>query len=312
MSCNTNTHFSVIWFTCMTHSLLTWLNFWPVAWPVKWHVHWRMTHSLMHHIFTDASHIHQRHDLQPHSFTGDNCLWYDTAWLICLCAMTCAITRDMTYIPVPWLIALWHDSLPRDMTDSIHGQWARSDAWVWHECDKNVTCVSMSVKCETNQSMSVTRHTHTWERSQSMSVTRHIHTHINECDKSVDRPQAMQEYSPDLGLAVYFDFLIGIPTKVAQIQIVYGFYEVSVRIWLALFRFFSLSGSASRSRARSLLQSLSLSFLSSSVLSILTLTPHSPSFSLSLSLFPSFSLSLSLSLSFSLSLFRSAHTYTNI
>ena len=96
-----------------------------------------------------------------------------------------------------------------------------------------------------------------------MSVTRDTHTHINECNKSVDRPQAMQEYSPDLGLAVYFDFLIGIPTKVAQIQIVYGFYEVSVRIWLALFRFFSLSGSASRSRARSLLQSplsLSLSF----------------------------------------------------
>jgi len=141
-----------------------------------------------------------------------------------------------------------------------------------------------------------------------MSVTRHIHTHINECDKSVDRPQAMQEYSPDLGLAVYFDFLIGIPTKVAQIQIVYGFYEVSVRIWLALFRFctsLSLSFAFFRClalpRAHALAHSFSLTLVPFVLCSVYSHSYSSLSFLLSLSL----SLSLLFSVSFSLSVFLS-------
>ena len=43
---------------------------------------------------------------------------------------------------------------------------------------------------------------------------------------SLADPLLIEDYSADAGIVLYVDFIIGLPPKVAQIQVVYYFYEV--------------------------------------------------------------------------------------
>jgi hypothetical protein len=43
---------------------------------------------------------------------------------------------------------------------------------------------------------------------------------------SLADPLLIEDYSADAGIALYIDFIIGLPAKAAQIQVVYCFYEV--------------------------------------------------------------------------------------